>query len=256
MRALDLLHLELDAWSGEGFFADLWWRDDDLGAPTPDLDPLLRTAGALGTEPLLAVVPKWASPDLPRRLAGEPARVAVHGWAHVDHEAGRAKKAEFGAARPIADLVTDVIAGHAKLADLFGDELVACFVPPWNRMAPELARTLPDIGFQALSSFGSHHNDNDNRGLVWVNTHVDVIDWHGDRRFIGTDAMARTITAELVRRRCAASSIVEPIGLLTHHLEMTTEDWSEFETVCATVMTHPAAKMLTSRDLFESPGAP
>jgi hypothetical protein len=254
MRALDRLNHELDAWEDDTRVAGFWWRDDDLGVPRPELDPLLRTAATLGIEPLLAVVPRWATPDLPRYLVGAPARVAVHGWAHVDHEAGRAKKAEFGGARPITDLVADARSGREKLMELFGDALVACFVPPWNRMTPEMVRTLPGIGFRALSIHGRRPANACNHGLSWVNTHVDVIDWRGDRRFVGADVMATNITAELVERRRGPTSTGEPVGLLTHHLAMTAADWREFETVCAMLVTHPAAKMLTSRDLFERRG--
>jgi predicted deacetylase len=251
MDALDLLHQELDAWNGAGRTASFWWRDDDLGDPTPDLDPLLRSAAALGVEPLLAVVPKWATSDLPRRLAGEPARVAVHGWAHLDHEAGQAKKSEFGAARPVADLMNDVKAGRDKLAELFGDELVSCFVPPWNRMMPELAQLLPDFGVTAISAYGKHRTGSDRGSLIWINTHIDVIDWKGSRQFIGVEAMARIITVDLAQRRREKAWSSEPIGLLSHHLEMTIGDWRGFETVCRIMVTHPAARMLPSGDLFE-----
>lgn len=251
MLALDLLRHELDAWGDQGLVAGFWWRDDDLGSPTPALDPLLRTATALEMEPLLAVVPTWATPDLPRRLAGEPARVAVHGWAHVNHEAGPLKKAEFGGARPLADLLADAVNGLDRLTDMFGDGLVPCFIPPWNRVAPELAGALAATGFQALSTFGDRPRDGNGNDVDWINTHVDVIDWRGDRRFAGPDVMARDITSRLVQRRHGETSSSEPIGLLSHHLEMVCEDWRGFENVCVILVTHPAARMLTSRDLFK-----
>ena len=251
MDALDLLHQELDAWEAAGHAASFWWRDDDLGHPTPELDPLLRTAAALGAEPLLAVVPKWATPDLPRRLAGEPAWVAVHGWAHLDHEAGQAKKSEFGATRPVTDLMNDAKAGREKLGELFGDTLVPCFVPPWNRMVPELAETLTDIGFTAISAFGKHRIPLDSDSLAWINTHIDVIDWKGSRHFIGGEAMARIITVDLAQRRLENAWSLEPIGLLSHHLGMTIDDWRGFESICRIMVTHSAARMLSSEDLFE-----
>jgi hypothetical protein len=251
MRAFDLLHRELDAWSDDEALAAFWWRDDDLCIPTDKLDPLLRTAAALEAEPLLAVVPKWATDDLPRLLSGESARVAVHGWAHVNHETAQAKKAEFGPARPVASLVADAVAGRDKLAALFGDQLTACFVPPWNRVAPELIPALSGVGFSALSTYGTAGSDTRDLGLSWINTHVDVIDWRGDRRFIGSNAMARCIVNQLSHRRQETTSTVEPLGLLTHHLEMTSEDWFRFKEICQMLMTHPAVRMLGSRDLFE-----
>jgi hypothetical protein len=250
-----LLLNELDAWGEAGKQAGFWWRDDDLGDPTAKLDPLLRVAEALDVEPLLAVEPRWATPDLPKVLKGRPARVAVHGWAHVDHQRGAGKKAEFGDARPLETLVEEARAGLERLLDLFGDTMLSCFVPPWNRMVPDLARLLPGAGYHAVSVFGDRPVDEENPGIDWVNTHVDVIDWRGDRRFIGSDAVAASITRELQRRRTMNDWDDEPIGLLTHHLEMHPDDWKGFWNLCDILMTHPTARMLSSSALFRKCGA-
>lgn len=256
MTGRDDLKTELDRWQAAGLEAGIWWRDDDLGAPSPALDHLLRTAMDLSMTPLLAVVPKWATSDLPNRLAGQPVQVALHGWAHVDHEAGRGKKSEFGPARPIADLLADVSAGRERLVDLFGDDLACCFVPPWNRMIPELAHLLPSEGIYGLSLFGRHPNQSQTPNLDLINTHVDVINWRVDRRFIGADAMAKAIAVELAGRRWDRVGADEPIGILTHHLEMVADDWRAFESVGDVLVTHPAARMLRSRDLFGRWDAP
>ena len=250
MTALDQLRRELDTWEERDLQARLWWRDDDLGDPTAKLDPLLQCAGHLEIEPVLAVVPRWASDALPRRLADQKVCIAMHGWAHIDHQAGRGKKAEFGDARPIADLVKDARAGQERLADLFGSEPIDCFVPPWNRTVLDLAELLPSLGFQGISTFGTHRNTVQGCGVRWVNTHIDVIDWRGNRRFVGPDPMAEAITKELVSRRREVGPTCEPIGLLTHHLEMTKNDWTDFEAICAMLVTHPSTKMLGSRDIF------
>jgi hypothetical protein len=250
---------ELDSWAATGIVAEFWWRDDDLEKPTPNLDRLLHIALATRTEPLLAVVPSKATADLPDRLAGAPARVAVHGWAHVDHQSGHGKKAEFGDARPLDLLVRDAARGRERLEDLFGGALLPCFVPPWNRMAPALADALPGVGYQSLSAFGARANpeaasETDLGKIVRINTHVDAIDWRGDRRFIGADALADAVARELVRRRRDGDD-GETLGLLTHHLEMTAVDWAGFETVCDVLVTHPAARMVSSSALFEKSGA-
>lgn len=255
MSPENLLSRELDTWGEAGRRARFWWRDDDLGDPTSRLAPLLRVAASIGTEPLLAVVPSWATAELPKTLAGFPARVAVHGWAHLDHQGGNGKRAEFGDARPVEALGQDARAGRERLADLFGDDLIACFVPPWNRMVPSLTRTLPEAGYRAVSAFGSPPRASERQGVDWVNTHVDVINWRGDRRFIGVDAAADLITRELARRRCAKDREDEAIGLLTHHLEMTPDDWTGFHRLCDILLTHPAARVLSSSALFEKCGA-
>lgn len=255
MSPRTLLRNELDAWDKAGKQARFWWRDDDLGDPTARLDPLLDVAAALDIEPLLAVVPNWATPRLPKALEGHRARVAVHGWAHIDHQRGAGKKAEFGDARPIAILAEEARVGRARLMDLFGEALLACFVPPWNRMAPDLAEVLPGAGYRAVSVFGARPAAVTRQGLLWVNTHVDVIDWRGDRRFIGAGAIAETIILELRRRRAESDGDDEPIGLLTHHLEMQPDDWKDFSALCDILVTHPAARMLSSSALFRKCGA-
>ena len=64
MGALDHLYRELSAWGEKDLLAGFWWRDDDLGTPTTELDLLLGCAGRLEVEPVLAVVPIWASSTL------------------------------------------------------------------------------------------------------------------------------------------------------------------------------------------------
>lgn len=250
MAPRTLLLNALDTWGEAGKAAEFWWRDDDLGDPTRKLEPLLRTAEALKFEPLLAVVPLWATPDLPRILKGRLARVATHGWAHADHQHGVGKKAEFGDARPLEALSEEARAGRERLLALFGDTTLACFVPPWNRMVPELAKVLPGAGYHAVSVFGSRPRAKAGLGLRWINTHVDVIDWRGSRRFIGSDAFADAITRELRRRKPTKGRDDEPIGLLTHHLEMHPEDWEGFHELCDILMTHPATRMLSSSAIF------
>lgn len=250
MNPIDALILELDAWRAAGRVAWFWWRDDDLGRPTERLDPLLATAIELDLAPLLAVVPAWATPDLPKCLAGGPARVAVHGLAHVDHEAGRGKKSEFGATRSRADRARDIADGERRLADLLGDDLIRCFVPPWNRLSPDSIRVLPSLGFTGLSTFAPRANASPVAGLIQVNTHVDLIDWHGDRGFVGRDAMAGGLATQLYRRRGHSIDPEEPIGLLTHHLEMARDDWRGFNSVCTVLKTHDAAGLLDPRDIF------
>ena len=44
--------------------------------------------------------------------------------------------------------------GWLALERLFGGRALSVMVPPWNRIAPALVPTLPEIGFRGLSTFG------------------------------------------------------------------------------------------------------
>ena len=71
--------------------------------------------------------------------------------------------------------------GRMALERLFATRALPVLVPPWNRIAPELVPTLPEIGFAGLSTFAARRRDQPVSGLRQVNTHVDLIDWK-DRR--------------------------------------------------------------------------
>jgi hypothetical protein len=74
---------------------------------------------------------------------------------------------------------------------------------------------LPGLGFRGLSTFKPRATS---EGLVQINTHIDIVDWPGTRRFVGTDAALAAAVAHLAARRTGTCDGQEPTGLLTHHL--------------------------------------
>lgn len=214
------LAAELDAWAAAGRQATFWWRDDDAVAPSPALDRLLGRANAYRVPLALAVIPAAAEPALVARLAAAPAaiRVLVHGWSHANHARPDKKKSELACGRPMAEMAGDLARGHARLADLFGPRLLPVLTPPWNRLPVPLIRELPLIGLGGLSRFKPRKARCPAPGVVEVNTHIDPIDWRGNRGFIGEAVAVAAITAHLAARRSGHADAQEPTGLLTHHL--------------------------------------
>jgi hypothetical protein len=95
-----------------GYVPSFWWRDDDAVRHTPALDRLLTLARQYEAPVALAAIPARAEPSLAERLREEPlATVLVHGLAHANHAPAGEKKAEFGAHRPLGEVVAE--AGHA-----------------------------------------------------------------------------------------------------------------------------------------------
>ncbi|WP_193172289.1 polysaccharide deacetylase family protein [Nisaea nitritireducens] len=245
-----LLH-ELDRWASAGLTAEIWWRDDDLQRPTPALEPLLAMADAAGWAPGLAVVPEGADTDaLTSRLAGTGAEFLVHGFAHRNHAAADEKKCEFPASRPLPDRCRDAREGLIRLREAFPDRLLSCFVPPWNRIAPDLVERLCESGFTGLSTFGPRPASMAAPGLRRVNTHIDVIDWRGTRKFVGTDTVATALASHLEARRMGRADAEEPSGLLTHHLVMVDEDWRALEALVLELKSHEAVSLIAPRDCF------
>ncbi len=195
-----------------------WWRDDDAVARMPDLERLLGLSRRYEAGIGLAAIPALIEPSLADRLRdGELAYALVHGWRHADHAPQGEKKAEFGAHRPVGILARE--AGDALNAarTALGSRLLPVFVPPWNRISPDLVRLLPELGYGALSTFRDRDRHAPVKDLVQINTHVDPIDWHGTRSLVEPGRVVAALATAIDRRIAGVADPDEPIGILTHH---------------------------------------
>lgn len=235
-------------WGEAGRVAELWWRDDDASDVTPSLDRLVGLARDTGTPLALAVVPAQATAALADRLADEPlVDVLQHGYAHANHALAPEKNIELGTQRPAMMTLGELATGWMALERLFGSRALPVMVPPWNRIAPVLVPTLPEIGYRGLSTFGPRARVHPVRGLLQVNTHVDLIDWKGGRVFAGEDAALGVLVTALERARSGGG---EPVGILSHHLAMDAGAWDFLRSLCERMRTLENIRVRPSRALF------
>jgi hypothetical protein len=247
MASWQALADEAARWHDGGRAADLWWRDDDAADGTAALDRLLALHRDTAAPLALAVVPAHATPALARCLAGEAALdVLQHGYAHVNHAPSAEKKIELGPHRPAMVVLGELGTGWLALERLLGSRSLPVLVPPWNRIAPSLVPTLPEIGFRGLSTFGPRRRTR-LRSLVEVNTHVDLLAWHGHRGFVGEEAALTALVGALTTARTASA---EPVGVLSHHLAMDAKAWDFLRSMWETVQTLPGIHVLPARELF------
>lgn len=245
------LTAELDAWAAAGRTAHLWWRDDDAGAVTPQLEHLLTIAGRTAAPVALAVIPANTGPNLVRRLAAAPgAAVIQHGFAHIDHAPKGAGAWELGADRPLATVVDEVTKGRDVLRRLFPERFVPVMVPPWNRIDPTVTAALANLDFVALSQFGARPTPHAAPRLQLVNAHCDPIKWRGGARFTGTASALSDVIDHLRDRRSGAADPAEPTGLLTHHADMDGPAWAFVEDLLRAINDHPAAAWLTVAEVL------
>jgi predicted glycosyltransferase len=208
----------LDRAEDSGCPIGFWWRDDDAAAGTRALDRLLDLARRFEAGLGLAVIPDRIAPSLPDRLRDADGVVAfVHGWRHADHAPAGEKKAEFGRHRPLPLMGQEAKDALRLARARLGEAALPVFVPPWNRIAPDLVRLLPGLGYGGLSTFRDRDRHAPVEGLVQINTHVDPIDWHGTRSLVAPQAIVAALAAAVHRRVDGAADPTEPIGLLTHH---------------------------------------
>ncbi|MEZ0171796.1 glycosyltransferase [Microvirga sp. TS319] len=218
-----------------------WWRDDDAVAETPGLDRLLALSGRAQAGLALAAIPAGLMPSLGERLRNERRVFAlVHGWSHTNHAPAAEKKAEFGRHRPLDAMAREAEQALRAAREKLGRKVLPVFVPPWNRISPELARHLPRSGFTALSSFGDRKAASLAEGLIRVNTHVDPIDWHGTRSLADQDRILAGIAAAIERRASGEADRNEPIGFLTHHLVHDEAIW----TFCEALIMHLVVRQI------------
>jgi hypothetical protein len=240
------LEANLDAIAARGEAIRLWWRDDDAGRDEAALDRLLELAARRDLPLALAVVPLWlAAPVQALIAASAQATVLQHGFAHANHARPGAKSIELGAREP-ATIAAELSRGQAVLLDAFGATFLTVLVPPWNRLEPHLVDRLTACGFSGLSTFGRRPNHAAAPGLAQVNTHLDPIDWHGRRLFVGEAAALGHLVAVL--------DPDEPIGILSHHLAMDEPGWRFLERLLGILTRHPATRLCPAGELFERAG--
>ncbi|GAB4538210.1 MAG: polysaccharide deacetylase family protein [Roseibium sp.] len=245
-RFRDELSGHLDWFAARGRKVRFWWRDDDAIQPTPALERMLGIAGRHGVGLALAVIPKTATEALAERLAGET-RVFVlqHGWQHRNFQRKDLgeKAAELGSRRDPDELMAELAGGRDRLETLFGDGFVPAMVPPWNRIAPEISRRLPGIGLPGLSTFTWLHFPRAHQ----VQSHVDILKWKKQVRFIGWESARLRFDLQFTRRRNTGG---EPLGLLTHHLAHDEGCFEFLEEFLAIAAHHEGAEWPEVKGLF------
>ena len=233
------LQRALDRRAALGRPATFWLRDDDAVEPTEALHRFLSLLNGLPVT--LAVIPERTGPALAEALNGYPAlRVALHGWSHRNHAPASEKKQELGAHRPAEAVLAELRNGFARLSALHGPRLVPMLVPPWNRIAPALVPELGPIGIGCLSVFGPERD----RGLPELNTHVDVMDWHGTRGGRPADVLMGEIAARMETMGDGAT-----MGLLTHHLVHDAAVDRFIEELLTLTASHPGCRWAGSETL-------
>ena len=242
--SLEKLVAALDECGRRGISADLWLRDDDAVEPTPALDTLLDLCGGFSAPVTLAVIPEMTTDKPARHLdVSDIAQVAVHGWSHTNYAGEKEKKQELGSHRDPAVVLDELQSGLDKLHDLHGGRLVPMLVPPWNRIDAGTVEALAGLGYRALSVFGPEKSTRP----PCLNTHVDVIDWHGSRGGRDDDVLF----SETAARILTTAENGGTTGILTHHLVHDDNVWRFLRRLFEVTVDHPAARWRSSKDLVD-----
>jgi hypothetical protein len=177
------------------------------------------------------------------------------GWLHVNR-AMAGKKSEYPQGRASGEVEAEIGAGRARLQALFGSQAAPIFVPPWNRIAPNLVPVLTKAGIAALSAMSSNKENSANKagaalaGPQIRNVHVDVTAWKEGRGFVGTELALSMLVGRLHHLRSSVPVPPEPIGVLTHHLVMDRATREFMRRLLAVTAAHRAVRWLSPTELI------
>jgi hypothetical protein len=220
MLALALLEAELGRWIEAGRRPQLWWRDDDAQRVTPALWRLLDIAQKVGAPVALAVVPQGLDRKLPVYLRDHrKVTVMQHG---VDHDnAGLPTAPCQFAPDQSAWAVAEAIRASGEALKAF-DRYAPVYVPPWNRLQPNVVAALQTLEIHGVSAFGGPRST---EPLIQVDVHLDLMRWGPSPRFLGRDKFLDRLR-RLLRERRRLQQWSEPVGILTHHLQHDEAAWA------------------------------
>jgi hypothetical protein len=246
-----MLQRELDNWTESGKTATFWWRDDDAIKDTPQLRRLDALSRETNIPVSLAVIPARLRDSLPRFLHARDNFIAIqHGYSHSSYAEKGAKKIELGGDRPSDEIQTELTSGRQKISDTFGEQFTPVLVPPWNRIETRVYAALVSAGFSGVSTMWARHSAYPVKGLLQVNTHLDPINWHHGRGFIGDTNAVEQIHRHLTARRLGSADIAEPGGILSHHLDQNDEVWAFCRKLFEVLNRHPAVQWLSAREIW------
>jgi hypothetical protein len=247
----DRVRAELDLWRTQKKVAQFWWRDDDAQDTSDQLTAMLAVARVFDVTIGLSAIPSKVSRRLAPALAQEgAAQLLVHGFAHENHARKGQAKREFGGARALDDVLAELSGGLAMARDAFGKRVLPVLVPPWNRILPSALPHLPKLGYRGISTWKPRLKAYPVKGLLQINTHLDVIDWRRGRVIKDERLIASLLLRKLRWRREDRTRASEPLGLLTHHAYWSPEKERVVVRLLEATREHPAVRWHSPQSAF------
>jgi hypothetical protein len=224
----------------------LWWRDDEAVRDSSELRRLIAIKRRWKCPLALAVVPASAEASLAELCGAENLDVLVHGLSHENRAAPGDRKAEFHARRPLDDMRRELFEARERLIRLM-PFCLPVFVPPWNRFPSHVMGELEGAGYSGFSAWGSESLWENARNVKIVNVHIDVIDWRNGQRTKSVSELQGELQSSRSAKTDAAAT---PIGILTHHLQMTDEAFRNLESFFERVSATQGLSWISARSIF------
>jgi hypothetical protein len=223
-----------------------WWRDDDAGSWSPALERLLSISRECRAPMSLAVIPMRLEASLVEALrAHRDTDVLVHGYAHKTYAGEGQPKCEFPLTRPMADMRVDLSAALARLREAF-PQTIPVFVPPWNRLPPELMPVLKECGYVGFSAASSSPPGSVMRkdGMKQSDGHFSLVAYRSGKDLADMMEIAKRLAKQI---RGGSNG---PFCVVTHHRDHNDAIWHGCEQLFRLLGNHKNAQIVPARAVF------
>ena len=244
-----LFEAEIGRCRDAGRRVDFWWRDDDAFRMDPAVSRLAALAADSGVPLALAVVPQ-ATESSAFEALNQMVTVIQHGVDHKNRAVAGEKKNEFPAIESPGTAVVRLCDGLRRLHASAPHRVIPVLAPPWNRLSPSLVPLLAEAGFRGLSTYGPRLAKSPAPGLTQINTHVDIIDWKGNRGFCGVESALAQAVRHLAAKRTGAADETEPTGWLSHHAVHDQASWAFLQRLFSSTQSSDVIRWRTAQSLF------
>ncbi len=212
----------------------VFFRADDIGVPSKQLQLLLQLFSNYKTPLCLATVPTWLTSQ---RLDTISNFIDIHssqwcwhqhGWLHKNYEIV-GKKQEFGSARNAKALQLDLEKGQQRLQSLLKESYFPFFTPPWNRCSEITINLLQHLNYLGISR-------NSNAEPLCPPGFLDIpinVDLHTRKE------STPHLQLENLLRELSSSIAMGATGIMIHHQRMNTEAFRFLEIVLQLIQKSP-----------------
>jgi peptidoglycan/xylan/chitin deacetylase (PgdA/CDA1 family) len=197
----------------------VFFRADDIGAPSKAFEALSRLFRSHGTPLAMAVIPAYLSEARQEKLfKAAPMDEELwgwhqHGWRHINRQKN-GERSEFGSERSPERQREDIIQGMVKMERVFGKNFVRVFAPPWNHLSASTLKILQQLDFKGFSATDPFQPAARCRyGMQYLPVRLDL---HNRQ---GKDATADF--AMLMDQLSGLSKAKGPTGIMISHQRMT-----------------------------------
>ena len=212
----------------------IWWRDDDSYELTKDFEKLLKFKEKMDIDVYLSVIPARITASFVNSINNiKDIYVLPHGYEHINHSKNNKSLNEYPKSRNVSEIMEEIRISINKLKKCFPMKYVPIFVPPWEHFSEKIIPILLKFNIRALSLSGKKIAG---KNLMSLNCDINFHKYHNykDGNYKAKSKSLIILCDEIINA-CKEKNKNEFIGFITHHKDMTDEDWDNYSFILSSL---------------------